>query len=133
MRSYRTLFIFAAVIYVKSRGSLVSVALSLRLLLVAVSNSPALCCPDFPLHILERLADNLAQRYYNTKLTLSLSALLLVERAVNGGICLLVELPRHMTKADFLEPGYHLLDCVMDWPQITIFYLKNALHLVNDQ
>jgi hypothetical protein len=42
--SYLTLFTLAPI----NRGGIVSVALSLRLPSVAVSNCHSLCCPDFP-------------------------------------------------------------------------------------
>ena len=44
VRSYRTRFTLTLL----SKSGIVSVALSLRSPAVAVSNRPALCCPDFP-------------------------------------------------------------------------------------
>ena len=52
---YLTRFTFSL-----KKGSFVSVALSLGLPPVAVSDCPVLCCPDFPLVWLYRTSDHLA-------------------------------------------------------------------------
>lgn len=49
----------------RMRGGIVSVALSLGLPPVAVSDCPSLCCPDFP-RTNTRLVDNLTTYYYIT-------------------------------------------------------------------
>lgn len=81
--SYPTLFTIAALCRV---SCVVSVALSLKLLLVAVSNCLTLCRPDFPLAVLRQPAVSYVADVY-------IVALALVEYTnQKGGICMETEI-----------------------------------------
>lgn len=77
-------------------GSFVSVALSLGLPPVAVSDCRILHCPDFPLDIQpsDRLADCYLALYHS---------FLLIQYPIHHPISQLIHFPRHMDKFYFLE------------------------------
>jgi hypothetical protein len=120
VRSYRTRFTLAQTNLVHI-GGFVSVALSLRSPAVAVSNRPALCCPDFPhdLSIAQPLLDltisimteeeryfNLAREHFSNYLTLYTERA--IDCEINLSISQLVLLPINMLELNVIVTSQRL-------------------------
>jgi hypothetical protein len=94
------------------RGSFVSVALSLGLPPVAVSNCLSLRCPDFPLQqMLGRLTTSLTSKDYTRLFTTNF-----VKNTIYFTVSNLIKLAGHVCKMYLIKANAQLLNCLMNWP-----------------
>src|SRR6266536_2810462 len=56
-----------------------------------------------------------------------------IENLVHHTISKLIKLTTDMRKGNLIKIPYQLVDSFVNWPEISIFYLVDAVHLINNE